>query len=341
MDTQIKPSFTPISIIGPAIIDVVVGPVNPTVFTSGSEPIDFSKLSFGGDALNEAVALSKLGENVELLSIIGNDNAGKNILSFLNEMNVKTDKITISPLYETGMNIVLVDSKGERYFLTQPNSSLRKLSEFEILPYVDSLGDIVSFASIFISSSIDIKSMKRIFSAIKRKKNRILITDMTRAKNGESLNDLRCLFPFIDYFFSNEKELFMITKEKDYIKGLEQLIQNGISCAILKLGSKGSIIRTIDNTIFIPPYPVSSVVDTTGAGDCYVAGFINAISQKLPLHECGLLASAIASCSIEAPGATDGLNNKKICIERFAALKMQYSNRLIPEEEEKNGKARE
>ena len=167
--------------------------------------------------------------------------------------------------------------------------------------------------------------MKRIFSAIKRKKNRILITDMTRAKNGESLNDLRCLFPFIDYFFSNEKELFMITKEKDYIKGLEQLIQNGISCAILKLGSKGSIIRTIDNTIFIPPYPVSSVVDTTGAGDCYVAGFINAISQKLPLHECGLLASAIASCSIEAPGATDGLNNKKICIERFAALKMQYS----------------
>ena len=79
-------------------------------------------------------------------------------MSFLNEMNVKTDKITISPLYETGMNIVLVDSKGERYFLTQPNSSLRKLSEFEILPYVDSLGDIVSFASIFISSSIDIKS---------------------------------------------------------------------------------------------------------------------------------------------------------------------------------------
>ena len=198
MDTQIKPSFTPISIIGPAIIDVVVGPVNPTVFTSGSEPIDFSKLSFGGDALNEAVALSKLGENVELLSIIGNDNAGKNILSFLNEMNVKTDKISISPLYETGMNIVLVDSKGERYFLTQPNSSLRKLSEFEILPYVDSLGDIVSFASIFISSSIDIKSMKRIFSAIKRKKNRILITDMKRAKNGESLNDLRCLFHFIE-----------------------------------------------------------------------------------------------------------------------------------------------
>ena len=94
-------------------------------------------------------------------------------------------------------------------------------------------------------------------------------------------------------------------------------------------------------TIFIPPHPVSSVVDTIGAGDYYVAGFINAISQKLPLYECGLFTSAITSCSIEALGATDGLNNKKIYIERFAALKMQYSNRLIPEEEEKNGKARE
>ena len=256
-------------------------------------------------------------------------------------MNVKTDKITISSLYGTGMNIVLVDSNGERYFLTQPNNCLRKLSEFEIMPYVNSLGHIVSFASIFISSLIDIHSMERIFSAIKKKKNRILITDMTRAKNGESINDLQCLFPYIDYFFANEKELFMITKETDYFKGLNQLIQCGITCAVLKLGNKGSIIRTKDNTIHIPPYPVLKVVDTTGAGDCYVAGFINGLSQKLPLFECGLLASAIASCSVESPGATDGITDKKIYNKRFSELKAKYLGSTNPVKEEKNGKARE
>lgn len=53
-----------ISIIGAAIIDILAAPVNETVFSAGSCPMDTIQMSFGGDALNEAVILSRLGKRV-------------------------------------------------------------------------------------------------------------------------------------------------------------------------------------------------------------------------------------------------------------------------------------
>ena len=127
---------------------------------------------------------------MELLTIVGNDDAGRRVLDYAKENHINIDKITMKDDLTTGMNLVLVDEKGERYFLTNPQSSLRKLSEEEILPYTDSMADIVSFASIFVSPPLDIDTMERVFQKIKEKPERILAADMTKAKNGEKLKDL-------------------------------------------------------------------------------------------------------------------------------------------------------
>ena len=115
-----------ITIIGAAILDILAAPINNSIFQKGSLPMEAISLSFGGDALNEAVVLSQLGVDVELISKVGNDEAGKRILDFLKEKGV-TAKIKIEENLQTGINIVLIDEKGERSFLTNPNSSLRKL----------------------------------------------------------------------------------------------------------------------------------------------------------------------------------------------------------------------
>jgi len=73
-----------ITVIGAAILDVLAGPVNPSVFQKGSLPMQNISLSFGGDALNEAVVLSQLGMDVELISKVGNDEAGKRVLDTSN-----------------------------------------------------------------------------------------------------------------------------------------------------------------------------------------------------------------------------------------------------------------
>lgn len=126
-------------------------------------------MSFGGNALNEAVVLSRLGVDTELVSRVGDDDAGKRVLDFLNDNRVHTDKVRVEEGLPTAINIVMVDTSGERFFLTNPNSNLRKLGISDITPWIDSMADIVCFPCFFTSPLLDLPAMEKLFSAIKEK----------------------------------------------------------------------------------------------------------------------------------------------------------------------------
>ena len=312
-----------VSIIGSGVIDVLVGAVDKNIFTQGSQSMNYIKLSFGGDALNEAVVLSRLGKSVELISKIGNDETGQRILDYMKDNNLSADCVKIQPDLETSVNIVMVDDRGERHFLTNPYSSLRKLKESDIVPHIDKMADIVSFASMFVSPCLDIPTMERIFKQIKSKSGRTLIVDVTRAKNGETLEDIKCLFPYIDYFLPNDTEIAMLTGKSDPYENIELLMSHGINCAVLKCGSKGCLIAKDDEVYEIPSYLVENAVDTTGAGDCFAAGFLYGLLQKWSLKECGKFACAVASCSVEQVGAVTGIISIEEPMKRYRQLSNQ------------------
>ncbi|MBQ7615866.1 MAG: carbohydrate kinase family protein [Butyrivibrio sp.] len=95
-----------ISVIGAAVVDILAGGVGKDIFTKGSVPAKRIQMSFGGDALNEAVVLSGLGMKTELISLVGKDEAGEKILDCLGKNKVSTRKISISDEISTAMNIV-------------------------------------------------------------------------------------------------------------------------------------------------------------------------------------------------------------------------------------------
>lgn len=306
-----------ITVIGAAIIDVLAGPVNEQVFQTGSQPVEKTGLSFGGDALNEAVVLSRLGKEVQLLSKVGKDEAGARVVDYAESCGLATEGIIREEGLTTGINIVLLDEKGERHFLTNPTGSLRKLSVEDILPHVDSMGEIVSFASIFVSPLLDIPAMEQLFRRIKSKPERILVADMTKAKKGERLEDIKCLLPYIDYILPNEDEIALLTGIRDSRKNAELLVEAGVGCAVVKCGAKGCIIATKEVVLEVPACPIKELVDTTGAGDCFAAGFLWGLSEGYSLEECGRMACAVASCSVEQVGATEGVVSLAECLKRF------------------------
>lgn len=309
-----------ITVIGNAIIDVLAKPVNAKVFETGSLPVDKIKLTFGGDALNEAIVLTRLGRNVDLISKVGDDEAGSRVLSFLKDTGISVDKIVVEKGLDTSINIVLIDEQGERHFLTNPVGSQRKLSEADIYPFLDSASDIVSFASIFVSPLLDIPAMTRIFKKVKEKPGRILVADLTKAKKGECLEDLAELLPYVDYILPNEEEIALLTGEKDPKINAELLVESGVSCAVIKCGSKGCIIRTREEMYHIPAYPVKNCIDTTGAGDSFAAGFLWALSEGWALIDCACFACAVASCTVECVGSTDGVVSFKTPLDRYRLI---------------------
>lgn len=315
-----KPEIT---VIGNAAIDILASPVSTEVFEKGTLPVNEIKMSFGGDAQNEAVLLSRFGKRVELFSKLGKDEAGMRILDRVRENGVSVDKIVPDPTMPSPINVVLIEENGERNFLTNPKSSMRKLTDEDVLPILDTAGDIVSFASLFVSTSMDIPQAARIFKAVKSKPGRILTVDVTKAKFGETLEDLKVLLPYVDYIFPNEEEAAVLTGVKDARENARLLVEAGAGCAVVKVGSKGCIIHTKEKTIEVSAYPVSKCIDTTGAGDSFAAGFIYGLSEKMPLEACGKFACAVASCTVECVGATDGVLSIDKPMERFLEMKAE------------------
>ncbi len=309
-----------ITVIGPAIIDVLAFPVSLINMEAGSQPMEDIKLSYGGDALNEAVVLSRLGADVELLSKVGQDQAGTYVLDFLKREGISCAGIRRDEKTPTSVNIVLVDEHGERFFLTNPRGSMRKLAEEDIDVAIDTAAHIVSFAGIFISPMLDVDSMERIFRRIKEKPGRILAADMTKPKNGETLEDLGRILKYVDFILPNEGEAAMLTGEEDPRRNAQLLVGAGAGCAVIKCGEKGCIIQTKDKCTEIPAFPVAKVADSTGAGDSFVAGFLYGLSRGFSVEQCGSFGNAVASCTVEALGATDGVTSLEEPMARYKRL---------------------
>lgn len=305
-----------ISVIGVGVIDFLVGAIDEKLFKLDGQDVDYMKISFGGDALNEAIALARLGKNVQWISKVGDDDTGKRILNYAAANGVDTSRVKIQSGLETAITIVLIDAKGERRFLTNPHSSLRKLALEDILPHVDDMTQIVSFASMFISSLLDASAMEKLFSRIKES-GRTLAVDMKCPKNGETLKDLAGVLTNVDYFFPNEFELATLTGESDVQKNIAALLSCGLKCAVVKRGEKGCIIATKSAQIEIPAFRVEKVIDTTGAGDCFAAGFLWALLEGWELEACGKFACAAASCSVEEVGAVAGVTSLEKVMRRY------------------------
>lgn len=345
-----------VTVIGPAVIDILASPVDLDAIASGVRELDRIRMSFGGDALNEAVVLSRLGKKVQLISKVGDDEAGRRILTWLEGNGIATDSVIVQAGLDTAINIVLIEKNGNRRFLMNPHSSLYRLSREDVLPFLDGMAEIVSFASMFISPLFTIPKMEQLFAQIK-KSGRRLTVDVARAKNGETIEDVRPLLSYMDVFFPNEEEIAALTGEKDPVRNVCALVEAGTGTAVVKTGPEGCLIgcREPGSTVAgkrpgqaagkepdsaagrepgaavpeteagchgiqimrIPAVSGVRCVDSTGAGDSFAAGFISGMCDGLDSRECARLGCAAASCSIEEIGATDGVLDLTQVMERY------------------------
>ena len=292
-----------IMIIGAAILDVLVSPAEKEVFETGSSPAEDIRISFGGDAMNEASVLAALGKKVYLETVIGNDAEGRMIQNRCEELGIELcDKVSREEM-RTGVNVVLVQKNGERNFLTNRNGSLRNLKLEDIRrPYPEDIG-ILCFASIFVFPEIGKKELVKIFQQAKEQEI-IICADMTKRKKGETVEDLAEALSYVDYLIPNEEEVFLLTGEKNVEEAANVLHQVGIKHVIIKCGSRGCYVSSKDKKMQIPAVEGIRPVDTTGAGDSFAAGFIYGLSQGWSLEESARFGNECGARAVQQIGAT-------------------------------------
>ena len=293
-----------IMIIGAAIIDVLVRPASEEAFRTGSYPAQDIHMSTGADALNEAMVLSALGDAVRLETVIGHDQAGDYILSRCMERGIEVDNRCIRNDLATGINVVLVKEDGSRCFLTNANGSLRALRENDIrMPFPDSV-KIICFASIFVFPHIGAKQLERIFAEAKRQ-GKLVCADLTRCKNGETINNMKAAFSLVDYLFPNDEEALLLTGADTVEEAAASLRRAGVKNVVIKCGAKGCYVDAEGSCFWMPAEKDVLCVDTTGAGDSFVAGFLHGLLQKKDIRACAKYANECGARAVACTGATE------------------------------------
>ncbi|MBQ6374561.1 MAG: sugar kinase [Clostridia bacterium] len=310
-------------IIGAAIADIPLAPVDRSVFDAGSTPLERIAMQLGGDAANESVQLARLGHAAALVSVVGDDGAGSFVLGELKRRGVDTRRVLVRDGLDTGINVVLVGPDGERSFVTSSAGSLRRLSLEDILPAMASPelagAKVCCLASLFVSFELSCNDAAELF---RRARARGLVTcaDTTRPKRGEGLRELREALSCLDHFFPNLDEAAAITglRDPDAIAGA--LLDAGVGCVTLKLGGAGCLVADAAGRRRIPAFPGITPVDTTGAGDTFAAGFIAGLLEGRDADGCARLANAAASLCVGSVGATAGDWIRADADRRAAAL---------------------
>lgn len=293
-----------IMVIGAAVADVLAYPVGPEVFETGSMAADGIILSTGGDALNEATVLAGLGETPYLCTVLGRDHAGDIIIEHCQEHGIARDYICRDGSMSTGINVVLVEKNGERSFLTDPHGTLRNLRLAHIPCPLPKDIEILCLASIFVSPYLGDQELSVLFSGAKEQ-GICVCADLTKRKNQETAWDMKDSLSYVDYLFANQQEGALLTGKKEPEEIGQVLLECGVGCVVIKTGARGCYIRNRDSSFILPAFSVECL-DTTGAGDSFVAGFLYGLSRGLELSECGLLANACGALAVEHLGACRG-----------------------------------
>jgi fructokinase len=123
----------------------------------------------------------------------------------------------------------------------------------------------------------------------------------------------------VDILFANEMEITSLYKANSFSEAVEQ-VRGRCRIAALTRSGDGSLLLSGDNSIEIPAYRLGPLLDTTGAGDLYAAGFLYGYTQGLALEQCGHLASLCAGQVVTQLGPRSQVNLRQLVAEHLGEL---------------------
>ena len=257
-------------------------------------------LSLGGSADNTIRAMARLGSDVGFIGKVGHDNTGDRFEQALHNLGIE-GKIFRgeSP---SGKCISLVSPDGERTMLTHLGAAAEMHAE-DISPEIFD-----GYDCLYIEGYL-VQEHSLIETAIRTAKECGLQVAIDLASFNvveENLEFLRGIVAkYIDIVFANEDEARVFSGEEEPINAL-QYISEMCDLVIVKIGTKGALIKHKGEVIHIGIMAAAKRVDTTGAGDFYAAGFMYGLCEGLSLRQCGTIGAITAGKVIEVVGPTLG-----------------------------------
>ena len=256
----------------------------------------------GGSAANNVAGLASLGAATAFIGKVHDDELGQDFSRDIGAAGIDffTEPLTQGP--STGRSIVLVTPDAERSMFTYLGAS-EKLSEEDIDENIIKAGKIIYLEGYLWDKEEAKKAMVKACELAHKHNRKVAFSlsdkSVVKRHRQEFLNLVK---DYVDILFGNEEEIKTLFAENDFYKTLEML-KPDVEIAAITRSAKGSVVVNGRTITFVEAEKVDDVVDSTGAGDLYAAGFLYGIINERSLGTCAMIGSIAAAEIISHYGA--------------------------------------
>lgn len=281
---------TTVVALGAHVLDVLARPVESIPEGQGGALIEQIRVAPAGAAGGTAVSLAKLGARVFSAGAAGTDPLGDLLVYELRRCGVDTGHVARRTDVQTSATVLPIRPNGDR-------PALHVIGANGSITADDIPWETIADADFLHLGGPEFLGPDLAREVLEFCQDKDVTTSVDMLADGwpELLEMLLPIWPAVDHFLPNDDQALALTGAGDLDAAAEALIDRGISHAAITCGADGSLIASLDGTTRVTAFPVDEVIDTSGCGDAFSAGYLRGLSIGRDPADAARVGSAAAS----------------------------------------------
>jgi pseudouridine kinase len=290
----------PVLVIGAAGVDIV-GRLQNGIEPQASSPAQI-RASFGGVARNVAENLARLGQPVRLLSVVGKDPIGNQLIRETSKAGVDVEAVIQTPGHPTSTYLAVIDGKGKLHFALDDMRAVKELKPDTMRQHAALFKEA---SLVFFDANLQKETIRTALSLANRARVPVCADPTAPSLAHRFTRHLSQIYMITP----NSAEAgiycdvpFNPSNQRQALKAAKNLVSQGVTIAIISLAEFGICYAASQTSGYIPALR-TRVIDPTGAGDALSATVMFGLLNKIPLDEAVRLAVSAASLTLNYRGA--------------------------------------
>ena len=286
--------------VGVHVLDVHVRHVETIPSGSDGSLVEQIRMSPAGTAGGTAVVLAKLGVDVASIGAVGSDPLGRVLRELLAEQGVDVAGLVAGTEAQTSASVLPVRPNGDRPAWHCVGANGTFTADAVDLDQVAAADLLHLGGPEFLGGEAAAELL-----AHARSNGTVTAVDMLAPGDPDMLEWVGEALPHADYFLPNDEQLLGLTGADSLEDAAAALLERGVGCVAVTCGASGALVATAEGTHRVPAFEVD-VVDTTGCGDAFSAGFLTAVLSGRTPAEAAVIGNATAAQVVQGLGSDHG-----------------------------------
>lgn len=287
--------------LGVHVLDVLARPIESIPEGQGGQLVDEIRISPAGAAGGTAVTLAKLGVRVRSAGAVGTDPMGDLLVTLLERYGVDTSLLARTDVFQTSASVLPIRPNGDRpAFHVIGSNGLLASAELPL--------EAIAAATHLHIGGLEFLGGERAAAVLAHAREHDVVTSADLLAPGGIpglFPIIEPALPYVDYLLPNDEQVTGFTETDDLIEGASVFLKHGVSCVAATRGADGAVVVDADGVQDVPAFAVD-VVDTSGCGDAFSAGFLRALSLGRTHRDAAVLGCAVAGLVAQGLGSDHG-----------------------------------